>query len=57
MMTEYNNLSWSEGNLWYGWIYNEKLNRYCFDDIGHESMITLWEYFWSKEDDVQEDQM
>ena len=56
-MAEYNNVSWTEGNLWYGWVYNERLNRYHFDDIGHESIIKLWEYFWEREDDVQENQM
>lgn len=56
-MEKYNNLTWNEGNLWYGWVYNEKENRYYFDDTGYESMIDLWEYFWSREDDVKENQM
>ena len=43
------NLTWSEGDRWYGWIYNDKLKRYYFDDIGNESLIGLWEDQWSKE--------
>ena len=43
------NLTWSEGDRWYGWTYNDKLKRYYFDDIGNESLIGLWEYQWDKE--------
>jgi hypothetical protein len=43
------NLTWSEGDRWYGWTYNDKLKRYYFDDIGNESLIGLWEDQWSKE--------
>ena len=28
------NLTWSEGDRWYGWAYNPALKRYFFDDIG-----------------------
>jgi len=56
-MEKYNNLTWDEGNLWYGWVYNEKENRYYFNDTGYESMMDLWEYFWSREEDVKENQM
>jgi len=38
-----NNLSWEEGGLWYGYTYDSNAKRYYFDDIGHESLIDLWE--------------
>lgn len=44
------NLTWSEGDRWYGWTYNPELKRYYFDDIGNESLIGLWEEQWSKEE-------
>jgi hypothetical protein len=37
------NLTWSEGNMWYGWTFNPEQNRYYFDDIGNESISGLWE--------------
>jgi hypothetical protein len=39
------NLSWAEEELgvWKGWTYSPKDNRYYFDDIGHESIMGLWE--------------
>jgi hypothetical protein len=37
------NLSWEEGGLWYGYTYDSNAGRYYFDDIGHESLIDLWE--------------
>jgi hypothetical protein len=43
---QHNNLSWIEGDLWYGWVYRPDKNRFYFDDIGHESLIELWEYQW-----------
>jgi hypothetical protein len=36
------NLTWSEGDTWYGWTYSIEKNRYYFDDIGNESLIALW---------------
>jgi len=45
------NLTWSEGNRWYGWAYNPQLKRYYFDDIGNESLMGLWEDQWLKEAD------
>ena len=44
------NLTWSEGDRWYGWTYNPELKRYYFDDIGNESLIGLWEEQWTKEE-------
>jgi hypothetical protein len=44
------NLTWSEGNRWYGWTYNSQLKRYYFDDIGNESLMGLWEDQWLRED-------
>jgi len=43
------NLTWAEGDRWYGWTYNPKLKRYYFNDIGNESLMSLWEDQWSKE--------
>jgi hypothetical protein len=45
------NLTWSEGDTWYGWTYNKDKKRYYFDDIGNESLMGLWEDQWLKEAD------
>ena len=45
------NLTWCEGDTWYGWTYNPKLNRYYFDDIGNKSIMGLWEDQWLREAD------
>ena len=45
------NLTWSEGDRWYGWTYNESKKRYYFDDIGNESLMGLWEDQWLREAD------
>ncbi len=45
------NLTWIEGDRWYGWTYNSDKNRYYFDDIGNESIMGLWEDQWLKEAD------
>lgn len=37
------NLTWSEGDMWYGWTFNPEQNRYYFDDIGNKSISGLWE--------------
>ena len=37
------NLTWYEGDMWYGWTFNPEQNRYYFDDIGNESISGLWE--------------
>ena len=47
------NLTWSEGDRWYGWTYNASTKRYYFDDIGNESLMGLWEEQWSKESDKE----
>lgn len=44
------NLTWAEGDRWYGWTYNPELKRYYFDDIGNESLMGLWEDQWARED-------
>jgi hypothetical protein len=44
-----NNLTWSEGDLWYGWTHSPDKKRYYFDDIGYESIIKLWEKQWERE--------
>jgi 5'-deoxynucleotidase YfbR-like HD superfamily hydrolase len=45
------NLTWSEGDTWYGWTYNRELKRYYFDDIGNTSLMGLWEDQWLREAD------
>jgi len=38
------NLTWAEEdeNLWKGWTYSLKKNRYYFNDIGNESLAAFW---------------
>ena len=48
------NLTWSEGDRWYGWTYNSNAKRYYFDDIGNESLMGLWEDQWLREADEAE---
>jgi len=36
------NLTWDDGDIWKGWTYSLKKNRYYFDDIGNESLGALW---------------
>jgi len=43
------NLTWSEGDRWYGWTYNSNAKRYYFDDIGNESLMGLWQDQWLRE--------
>ena len=43
------NLTWSEGDTWYGWTYNKDKGRYYFDDIGNKSIMGLWEDQWLME--------
>jgi hypothetical protein len=43
------NLTWSEGDTWYGWTYSPEKNRYYFDDIGNKSLMGLWEDQWLRE--------
>jgi len=44
------NLTWSEGDTWYGWTYNSNAKRYYFDDIGNTSLMGLWEDQWAREE-------
>ena len=44
------NLTWSEGDTWYGWTYSPEKKRYYFDDIGNKSLMGLWEDQWLRED-------
>jgi len=43
---EYFNMSWIDDydGLWRGWIYNEKNNRYLFDDLGSKDLVEYWNY-------------
>jgi hypothetical protein len=45
------NLTWSEGDTWYGWTYSSNAKRYYFDDIGNTSLMGLWEDQWLREAD------
>jgi len=47
------NLTWSEGDTWYGWTYNSNAKRYYFDDIGNESLMGLWEDQWAREKEAE----
>ena len=44
------NLTWSEGDTWYGWTYSPDKKRYYFDDIGNTSLMGLWEDQWLREE-------
>lgn len=48
------NLTWAEGDTWYGWTYNSNAKRYYFDDIGNQSLMGLWEDQWLREADENE---
>ena len=48
------NLTWAEGDRWYGWTYNSNAKRYYFDDIGNTSLMGLWESQWAREKEVEE---
>ena len=48
------NLTWSEGDTWYGWTYNQDKKRYYFDDIGNTSLMGLWEDQWLREADTKQ---
>ena len=37
------NLTWDDGDIWKGWTYSLKNNRYYFDDVGNESLMALWD--------------
>jgi hypothetical protein len=50
-LEETTNLTWSEGDTWYGWTYNPVKKRYYFDDIGNKSLMGLWEDQWKREED------
>lgn len=47
------NLTWAEGDRWYGWTYSSNAKRYYFDDIGNESLMGLWEDQWEREKSSQ----
>ena len=36
------NLTWDDGDIWKGWTYSLEKKRYYFDDIGDESLGSLW---------------
>jgi hypothetical protein len=48
------NLTWAEGDRWYGWTYSQSKKRYYFDDIGNTSLMGLWEDQWAREKEVDQ---
>jgi hypothetical protein len=48
------NLTWAEGDRWYGWTYNRSKKRFYFDDIGNESLMGLWEDQWAWEAETKQ---
>ena len=40
------NSFWREGDLWYGWVYNDHLGRFIFDNTGNESFVDLLNSIW-----------
>jgi hypothetical protein len=48
------NLTWAEGDTWYGWTYSPQNNRYYFNDIGNKSLMGLWEDQWAREKEAGE---
>jgi len=44
MNEPHTNLTWDENNVWKGWTYSLKKNRYYFDDIGDESLTEFWSH-------------
>ena len=51
------NLTWAEGDKWYGWTYNKGKKRYYFDDIGNTSLMGLWEDQWAREAESEKKDM
>jgi hypothetical protein len=49
---EYDNLTWAEGDTWYGWTYSSEKKRYYFNDIGNKSIMGLWEDQWAWEEEA-----
>jgi hypothetical protein len=45
---------WNEGNLWYGWAFSHKKNKYVFDDLGYESCTQLLKSLYSFEYQIDE---
>ena len=45
---------WREGNLWYGWVFTHKKNRYVFDDLGSESFMVLFNRLYNDEYKIDE---
>jgi len=54
MENKYNNLTWAEGDTWYGWTYSPEKKRYYFNDIGNKSIMGLWEDQWAREKEVDQ---
>lgn len=46
-LDESHNLAWKEGDLWYGYAYNEDRGIFIFDDIGHENFTDMLDYLWA----------
>jgi hypothetical protein len=37
---------WMEGDLWYGYGYDDRKKRFVFDDIGNRSFVDLVNQIW-----------
>jgi hypothetical protein len=48
------NLTWSEGDMWYGWAYDSKTGRYYFDDVGYDTMFELWQNNFKWDEDLEQ---
>ena len=44
----YTNLTWEEDGVWKGWNFNKNTNRYYFDDIGSESITSVWDHIFKE---------
>lgn len=44
----YTNLTWEEDGVWKGWNFNQNTNRYYFDDIGSESITSVWDHIFKE---------
>jgi hypothetical protein len=46
------NLTWDDGDGWRGWVYNEKHNRYFFNDVPQEGIMQVWDENWKWEESL-----
>jgi hypothetical protein len=52
----YTNLTWQDDDgLYRAWAYNQKQNRYYFNDIGDEMFLKVWEYIFQNDGEDEDD--